>query len=247
MGSWDQTAFMKKKREQERMVDIPICKDPERRRRCEADTKEWFTTYLPHAFPKPFGEPHDVMIERSDNAIRTGGRSAVAEPRGYGKSTTLKARSLKALMSGEKKYCALVGADGKAADKNVKGMILWILGSELMKEDYPEIWYPISASADGKAYPTAQRAKTLLTGRTRGYFNKEGEWTPVKSTWKPSEFDIKVNKGEPIYLDFKSQPAVLYFPWYPKARCSGGVLFSVGITGGIRGENRHLPDGSIGS
>ena len=36
------TRQQKDARLQERMVDIPICKDPERRRRCEADTKEWF-------------------------------------------------------------------------------------------------------------------------------------------------------------------------------------------------------------
>jgi len=245
MSDFDFTSYQKEKRAAERKVDIPICANPERRKECENNTKLWFTTYLPHAFPKEFGEPHDIMIERSDNAIKTGGRSAVAEPRGYGKSTTLKARSLKALMAGEKKYCALIGADAKASDKNVKGMILWILGSDLMKEDYPEIWYPISASADGKAYPTAQRAKTLLTGQTKFYYDDDGEKVPVDDDWIPSEFDIEVDDGKPIYLDFKSQPAVLYFPWYPKARCSGAVLFSVGITGGIRGENRHLPDGSI--
>ncbi len=228
--AFDFTSYQKEKRASDRAVNIPACANPERRRECEANTKLWFQTYLPHAFPKPFGEPHDIMIERSDNAIRTGGRSAVAEPRGYGKSTTLKARSLKALMAGEKKYCALIGADAKASDKNVKGMIMWILGSDLMKEDYPEIWFPISASADGKAYPTAQRAKTLLVGavETCG-----------------CEFDIEAKEGDPIYLDFKSQPAVLYFPWFPKCASSGAVLFSVGITGGIRGENRHLPDGSI--
>ena len=242
--AYDRLGKQTEARENNRKVNIPACANPERRKKCEANTELWFTTYLPKAFPKAFGEPHRVMISRSDSAIYHGGRSVVAEPRGYGKSTTFKARALKALLTGEKKYCALIGADASAAEKNLKGIILWIMFSETIAEDYPEIYYPIKASADGKPYPTAQRAKTLLIGRTGGFMDKKGKYQE-KPNRTPNEYDIEAVEGDPLFLDLKTSPAFLYFPWYPKAKSSGAVLFSAGITSGVRGENRHLPDGSI--
>lgn len=137
---------------------------PRDRRRwlsCKRDLGAFLKTYMPRAFPLDWSADHQVAIERIQSAVLHGGQSAVAMPRGNGKTTICEGATIWALAYGHRQYPAVIGATKDAAESILASIKREIEDNSLLAEDFPGMCVPISA-LDGKPI----RAKSqLIDGR----------------------------------------------------------------------------------
>ena len=90
---------------------IPRPVDPERRASCARDLKRFALTYFPDLFTLEFSPDHDRVFELVERAVLTGGRFALAMPRGSGKTTICSEVSpLWAVLYGHRRYPIVIGA-----------------------------------------------------------------------------------------------------------------------------------------
>ena len=67
-------------------IEIPDCKNPQRRERCLADPEKFLREYLKDRYTMPFGPHHRRMICAVEERARYGGDKAIAAPRREGKT-----------------------------------------------------------------------------------------------------------------------------------------------------------------
>lgn len=68
---------------------LPPVADQERKRRAFESLRYFAETYFPHIFTLAWSHNHLTAIERIEKSIRTGGKFALAMPRGEGKTSML--------------------------------------------------------------------------------------------------------------------------------------------------------------
>ncbi len=84
--------------------------DLDRRAACARDFKRFAKVYFPAAFPMPWSKDHRRVIERIEDVVLHGGLSAIAMPRGSGKTTLVERATLWSLLYGRRRFVALIGA-----------------------------------------------------------------------------------------------------------------------------------------
>ncbi len=124
---------------------IPRPKNFKRRQACERDLKRYLLTYFPESFPLEFSEDHERILKMIQDATLEGGLTAVAMPRGSGKTTILIRAAMWAISYGHRKFVALIEADGQAAVESLDVIKIEWETNERLKEDFPEIAIPIRA------------------------------------------------------------------------------------------------------
>ena len=145
---------------------IPEVKDPKRRRACKRDLKRFLKTYFPEKFPLPFGEAHDTVIAKIEDATLNGGLFSLALPRGSGKTTICERAALWAEAYGHRRFVALIGASEDAARASLDEIKMEWETNDRLFEDFPEIAYPvrrlegINIRANGQ---TVQGKRTRMT------------------------------------------------------------------------------------
>ena len=92
---------------------IPAIANPERREDCRLDLRRFLLTYLPNVFYWPVANMHEVAISRLQTAVLDGARSALAMPRGGGKSVLCRGAILWAISYAHRRYPVLIGAPGE--------------------------------------------------------------------------------------------------------------------------------------
>ena len=126
---------------------IPAVADPVRKVRCQRSFKEFCETYGKQAFPLVWSNDHLRMLDRIERAVLKGGLFAMAMPRGSGKTTMAEWGAIFAILTGARRYVALVGADEGAAGKLLESIKAQLVHNELLAADYPEVIHPIKALA----------------------------------------------------------------------------------------------------
>jgi hypothetical protein len=127
-----------------RDITIPPCKDPERRERCR-DPFVFLQTYFPEKFYLPTSDNHREMVAIIVEAMMYGGSQALAEPRGYGKTTTLQYLSLWAIQYNVLSFLLYVAANKPEADSRLEELKIEMQNNDLLLEDFPEFYVPIRA------------------------------------------------------------------------------------------------------
>jgi len=122
---------------------LPEVADPERRRRCLADPEKFYREYFPQRFPLPFSASHRRLIAELERVIEEGGLKAFALPRGSGKTTLCEAAVIRAVISGKRKYVAMVGASRDAALESLDSIKAEFETNPILAADFPEVCYPI--------------------------------------------------------------------------------------------------------
>lgn len=125
--------------------EIPAVVDPARRARASESFREFLLAYFPHRFPLPFGPAHDDVIESIQHTVTTGGCSAIALPRGAGKTTIAEVAPLWATMPGLLKFPMLFGPKKEHADSMLDSLKMELELNDLLLEDFPEVCFPIRA------------------------------------------------------------------------------------------------------
>jgi hypothetical protein len=123
-------------------VPVRVCADPARVADLEGDPARWLRYYLPEAYYRPFDRPHTEIIAGVMRAHETGGRFAVAAPRGSGKSVVLWGLVLYLKLTGKQMFPVCL----PWADKEKKSVFtFWskaLCFNERLAEDYPRYCDP---------------------------------------------------------------------------------------------------------
>jgi len=135
--------------------------DPKRRARLEAIPEAWLMHYIgANSFPFPFSSAHKAMIREAVASADTGTGSAVAAPRGEGKTTVFRAVAFYLVAIKKLKFPVLVGwkhGDAKAA---LKLWLRMLTQSKEFQADYPEFTQPFEVTTHSAAMKNLTWADT---------------------------------------------------------------------------------------
>jgi hypothetical protein len=121
---------------------IPKPQSKGRRTRLEKDTVRWLRWYFSDIFTEPFCDHHLEMIHAIDRAVTFGGDQAIAAPRGEGKTTIAECVTLAKILPGVLTFAVIFAATGYHARNSLKSLKDYLIASDRIRADYPEVWYP---------------------------------------------------------------------------------------------------------
>ena len=171
----------RKQRERERQasqslagagVVIPPVRDPARRAEAELSLRAFCEHYFQDRFPLAWAPHHLIELEQIESVVTHGGRQAVGDPRGDGKTTRLEVGVLWAVITGRHQYAALLTAVGKHSHKRITTIKVALLTNDLLYEDFPEVCAPIR-----KMGGVANRGRTMHTGQQHCWPAADDIWT----------------------------------------------------------------------
>lgn len=140
---------------QNNIAPIPSPASMPRRMAAEADLVAWGETYCQALLKHPPSDRMAAIARRIQASIQTGGKVHLRIPRGKGKSTWLKIAVLWAVLTGRRRFVAIIAATGSAAETLIDDLKSMLTGlSYELSADYPEVCYPIAALEN-----SPQRAK----------------------------------------------------------------------------------------
>ena len=161
--SKDATRKREVRMESARIV-IPDCVNPARRERCLEDPELFLATYFENDYRLGFGPDHSFMIDAITNRARTGGRQAVAAPRGRGKSQIVKGMLAYLACRGLTRFPLSVAATSDLAKMIYKDFKKKFATNELLYADFPEICHPIRELDGAPQRASRQHIDGKLTG-----------------------------------------------------------------------------------
>jgi Phage terminase large subunit (GpA) len=123
--------------------EIPACKNPERREHGLSSLQRFCETYLKKIFDMPWSKNHLSSMSKSDRIVEVGGKQAIGQPRGDGKSTRCRAIVLRATLGGWHPFAIYIGATADKADEGMDFIKSQLRSNELLLEDFPEVCFPI--------------------------------------------------------------------------------------------------------
>jgi len=138
----DATRKRDKRRESAR-ITIPQCVNPKRRELCLEDPERFLRTYHAKKFRQAFGRVHSKMIVAIEERARTGGKKAVAAPRGRGKSTIVKGMNIYITARQLARFLLPVCATTALAGRMYRDYRNEWAHNDLLYEDFPEICAPV--------------------------------------------------------------------------------------------------------
>ena len=125
--------------------EIPGVLNVERRGIAEEEFGYFCKQYMPAIFTREFSPMHLRAIEKLSEVINHGGMFAYAMPRGTGKTSLAEAACLWGILTGKRRYIALVSATERHAQQSLVNIKRELSTNELILEDWPEVVYPIWA------------------------------------------------------------------------------------------------------
>jgi hypothetical protein len=203
-------ARMREQRKATRIVEIPRCEDPKRRKRLERDIFKWLRWYAPDPYGRHgFTDQMRDIIKSLVKAFEGGGDQAIAASRGEGKTTASEWVETYLALRGKSPCAILFEATGDLARASLEAIKERLAESERLLADYPEICAPIRALNH-----TPQAARTQLVS---GYRHDNGE-----------RFE-----AEPAHYKWCGKEIVL--PHVPGAPGRGAIIATRGLDAAVRG------------
>ena len=117
--------------------------------------------FMPEAFSKPFSPEHEKLFRLLDDPTLR--RFVIAAPRGFGKSTIIKAALAQAIVWGKKKHIVVVSNSQAGAIRLTEDVKAMIEGGDALRAIWPEGW----ASKDSWAkevWTTKHRVRVVPLG-----------------------------------------------------------------------------------
>lgn len=141
-----QADLMRRKREDERDIQIPEVVDPKRRAACLADPFLFLATYFADRFFHPWTWQQREMVDVMIRVAKRGGAQSIAAPRGEGKTTLAElVAGVYCVVSGTLKFPVIVAATGTDAERILSNIKTEYEFNDLLADDFPEVCYPVRA------------------------------------------------------------------------------------------------------
>lgn len=118
---------------------------------------------------KPFGQIQIDSVKRTHHVLTHGGKSVIAEPRGFGKSSRTANNSLLAVLQGKVKYCLILASSVTKAEDILESIKTELIDNEHLQEMYPAICACFNHVADA---PVRGVRQTYLGEKTHIGFTK---------------------------------------------------------------------------
>lgn len=188
--------------------DIPPPADPGRRDEAERSFRRFCEIYFAQTFSLAWSNDHLTALRKVERAVLFGDLFAFAMPRGSGKTSITIAACLWALLTGEREFVALIGADEGAASELLESIKTELETNDLLAADFPEVCKPIRAlegipqrrllyqgelirmeftakaivlpNIPGSASSEAVVVTAGITGRIRGMHYKRGDGRTIR-------------------------------------------------------------------
>jgi hypothetical protein len=160
----------------------------QRRDACERNLRLFLITYLSARFTKPFCHDHEEVIADLERVILEGGQSAVAMPRGHGKTSLMLGAALWAILYGHRKFLVLLAATESHAEKLLGGIKTQIEVNPLLYSDFPEVAYFVWRL---NRQPTKAPGQTSLGCHTRIEWGKGAVTFPYVANSRVSSSRIE--------------------------------------------------------
>lgn len=144
-------------------ITIGECKNPQRREQCLADPERFLRTYFAGRYSLQFNAAHQVMIEEIVSRARSGGRQAIAAPRGIGKSELTKGLLVYLVLAGLVRFPLSVAATGGLASRIYQDFKRKLETNDLLHQDFPEVCDPIRALEGAPQRASRQHIDGQLT------------------------------------------------------------------------------------
>lgn len=192
--------------------------DPERRAESDASLLAHLELYYQEAFVLEWSEDHLRLIAKLERAITEGELSALAMPRGSGKTTIIIRAAIWAILTGRRSYVAIVAATETKAQKLLRGIKTEILHNKELLADYGRELHCLFSLGNRAAMSGGQHIHDVLTG----------------VEWNVGHLNFGFARGpDPVTGQISD------------VRTNNSIIVTMGITGDIRGEQTTTPDGSI--
>lgn len=130
-GGWDQVE--------------PSPEDLELRERCRLDLRLFLISYFPATFDKPFSADQEKVIAKIQAVVLSGGMSAVAMPRGSGKTSIMERALIWAIVYGHHRYALIVGAVKDLSSDNLKTICAELSNNDHLLRPFRYVCYPFRA------------------------------------------------------------------------------------------------------
>jgi hypothetical protein len=151
-GAGDARQRKEAQRQRERAILRRQCADPKRRSRLERDTPRWLRWYMgERTFPAPWADSHLEIIANAEHAATTGTGTAVAAPRGDGKTTIYRGVSISLLARRIIRFPVLAGWIKGQADEAFMRWLQMLAECPAFAADYPELTQPFEISTHNLA------------------------------------------------------------------------------------------------
>ncbi len=124
-------------------IEIPRVVNPQRREQALADPRKFLLTYFPERYTRKFSRLHEVMIDTIFERAKTGGRQAIAAPRGVGKTELVKGMLVYLILAELVRFPLVIAATSELAGRIYKDFRTKLSTSELLLADFPEVCHPV--------------------------------------------------------------------------------------------------------
>lgn len=122
---------------------IPPPVNPRRRAAALRSFTRFRRTYFAGAFYLRDSPDHVLVSNQVEDVVENGGLTAVAMPRGSGKTTMCMAAALWSMLKGRHRYVVVVGATADHAAGMLESIQSHLETNDLLAQDFPEVCLPI--------------------------------------------------------------------------------------------------------
>ena len=157
-----QRQLMHDRRLMARDLRLPGVRSPKRRALCLASPQHFLKTYFDYIFYNPFVKYHHEMIDAISESIQYGTQTAVAAPRGDGKTSICTGTIVWGMANGYIRFPTILAATEKKSDQ-ILDNLKKLLTAEKFVEDFPEIGYPLLALGNDSRLASKQTCQGKLT------------------------------------------------------------------------------------
>lgn len=203
----------------------------ERRKKCRNDPRAFGYEYLPNVFYLSLGRDHQKVLEKGRKCIMQTGKFSIAMPRGNGKTAWCRCFMIWATAYAWKLFPFFLGSNQDKAKATLEFVKAYWSTSEQLRQDFPEIAYPISC-LDGRHH----RAKGQLFKGHRTHIEWGSESIRYPCLQLPPEIAEIYRKNDPESL-LRNRDGSYFKVGENFVPASAGIYIkAVGIEGSIRGE-----------
>lgn len=118
---------------------------------------------------KPFGQTQIDSVNRTYHTLTHGGRSVIAEPRGFGKSSRTANNAIMAILQGKIKYALILGSSIQKAEDILEAIKTELIDNEELYNLYPRV---CECCRHGGESPQRAARQTYMGKKTHLKFGK---------------------------------------------------------------------------
>lgn len=138
--------------------------DTKRKSASSKSLQHFYQSYFPEVFHLGWSPDHLKVIDKLERAIAHGELSAIAMPRGSGKTSMFIRAAIWAMLTGQRNYISLIAATETKAQALLRGIKTELLHNDRLKADYPAEIHCVLSLGNRAAMANGQHVNGTLTG-----------------------------------------------------------------------------------